>query len=75
MKTTALLALVTLAGVGCASANRIERGAERHEARAQQLEPAGNTQDASIERNAAAKQYSKANTRRGFENAMPIVFR
>jgi hypothetical protein len=74
MKTIVCM-LIAAGTIGCASANRIERGAARHEARATQLEKAGDLANATKERDAAAKQYSKANSRRGFENAMPIVFR
>ena len=68
------LAVVVMSLGACASANRIERGGERHEARARQLDEQGNFHAASKERDAAVKQYSKANTRRGFEDAMPIAF-
>jgi hypothetical protein len=69
-----LLALVVMSLGACASASRIERGGDRHEARARQLDEQGDYRAASKERVAAEKQYSKANTRRGFEDAMPIVF-
>jgi outer membrane murein-binding lipoprotein Lpp len=65
---------IAIGGIGCASASRIDRSADRHEARAQKLENEGNVQEATKERQAAAKQYSKANTRRGFEDQMPIAF-
>ena len=67
--------VLALALAGCASASRIERSAERHQARADDLAASGDFAAASKERAAAAKQYSKANTRRGFEDAMPVVFR
>ena len=67
--------LVVVGLFGCASADRIERAAARHEARADALASEGDYVAASKERVAADKQYSKANSRRGFENAMPIVFR
>ena len=74
MKTFVCL-LLAAGTVGCSSANRIERSAERHEARATELDKAGDHAEATKERGAAAKQYSKANSRRGFEDVMPIVFR
>lgn len=69
-----LCILITVGVFGCSSANRIERSANRHEAKAQQLAAAGDYANASKERKSAAKQYSKANTRRGFEDVMPVVF-
>jgi len=66
--------LVAAAIGGCASANRIERGAAAHEAAAKRLEAEGNYREAAKEREASAKQYEKANSRRGFEDAMPIAF-
>ena len=67
--------VVVVAGLGaCASSSRIERGADRHEARARQLEAEGNFSAASKEHEAAAKQHSKANSRRAFEGDMPVVF-
>lgn len=66
-------ALIGLAA--CASASRIDRSAARHEERAEQLAKEGNWQAASKERQSATKQSEKANSRRGFENVMPIVFR
>lgn len=74
MRRIAWLVLVVASLGACASANRIERGADRHEARARQLDQQGDFYAASKERDAAAKQHSKANTRRGFENAMPVAF-
>jgi hypothetical protein len=75
MLKLSLLLIAAAVGLGaCASANRIERGGDRHEARAQKLEEKGDSRAATKERKAATKQYSKANTRRGFENAMPVVF-
>ncbi len=68
------IAIAIVGLCGCSSANRIERGAMRHEQRAEKLQAEGKVQAASKERKAAEKQYSKANTRRGFENAMPIAF-
>jgi hypothetical protein len=67
--------VIAVGAVGCASVDRIERSGDRHEARAKELEAAGDTVNASKERASAAKQYSKANSRRGFEDAMPIVFK
>ena len=75
MRPLTLLALAGVGLLGCASANRIERSADRHEAQAKQLEANGNTREATKEREAAAKQYSKANSRRGFEDVMPVVLR
>ena len=68
-----LLAVAVTLGA-CASSARIQRSADRHEARAKELEAAGDTVGASQERVSAAKQTSKANTRKGFEDAMPVVF-
>jgi hypothetical protein len=70
-----LCMVIAVGGIGCASVSRIERSGANHEARAAQLDAAGDTKNASKERDAAAKQYSKANSRRGFENVMPIVFK
>lgn len=67
--------MFALALGGCASVSRIERSAERHEARANQLAAAGDTAGASKERASAEKQFSKANSRRGFEDVMPVVFK
>lgn len=70
-----LCLVLAVAGLSaCATANRIERGADRHEARAKQLDEQGNSRAATKEREAAAKQHSKANTRRAFADAMPVVF-
>ncbi|MGZ3405192.1 MAG: hypothetical protein ACXVAN_02025 [Polyangia bacterium] len=75
MRRISLLVIAAAALLGaCASSNRIERSADRHEARARQLDEKGDFHAATKERKAAAKQYSKANTRRGFEDAMPVVF-
>jgi outer membrane murein-binding lipoprotein Lpp len=68
----ALTAFVTLAG--CASANRIQRSSEYHAERSHQLAIEGNYHAASKEQQSAEKLASKANTRRGFEDVMPIVF-
>lgn len=74
MTTKRVSWLLALGLVGCASADRIERGAARHQARAAELSNEGRHEEASKERAAAEKQSSKANSRRGFEDAMPIVF-
>jgi hypothetical protein len=66
---------IAACGFGCASVDRIERRAAQHEAKAAQLEASGDFASATKEREAAAKQYSKANSRRGFEEALPIVYR
>jgi hypothetical protein len=58
----------------CASANRIERGADADAARAKQLAHEGQWKEASKLQAKAEKETSKANTRRGFEDVMPIVF-
>ncbi len=74
MRRTWVMACVAAAMLGgCASANRIERSAQRHEARARQLDAQGEPDAAAKERRAAAKAYSKANTRRGFEDVMPVA--
>jgi coenzyme F420-reducing hydrogenase gamma subunit len=66
---------VLIALGACASASRIDRSAANHEARAKQLAKDGNWEAASKERQKAAKQAEKANSRRGFEDAMPVVFK
>jgi hypothetical protein len=66
--------VLVAAPLGCASVDRIERGAQRHEARANELDAKGQFRAASKERDAADKQYSKANSRRGFEDAMPVIY-
>jgi hypothetical protein len=58
----------------CSSANRIERNADLHAVRAKELAADGHMMSASKERETADKLYSKANTRRGFEDVMPVVF-
>ena len=58
----------------CSSANRIERSADLHALRAKEFAADGYTKSASKERETADKLYSKANTRRGFQDVMPIVF-
>ena len=63
-----------LALSACASAARIDRSADAHAAKAKQLAADGKWHAASKEQARADKQASKANTRRGFEDAMPIVF-
>jgi len=67
-------AIAAIGLCGCASSGRIERGAENHQARANQLEARGDFYHATKERDSAAKQYEKANTRRGFEDVLPVVF-
>lgn len=72
MRRILVCGLLTLGG--CASATRIERSADARSVKAKQLAREGHWQAASKEQAAADKLYSKANTRRGFEDAMPIVF-
>jgi hypothetical protein len=74
MRRILWLVLVVVPLGACASANRIDRGADRHQARALQLDEQGHTRAATKERQAANKQSSKANTRRAFEDALPVVF-
>ena len=74
MKKILCFAIAAVA-MGCASVDRIERSGARHDERAAQLDAAGDHTNASKERASAQKQYSKANSRRGFEDVMPIVFR
>jgi hypothetical protein len=67
---------VVLVGLSaCASSARIERSADAHAAKAKELSADGQWRAASKEQAKADKQASKANTRRGFEDAMPIVFK
>jgi hypothetical protein len=63
-----------LALCGCASPSRIERNAERHQERSQELAARGDQRDATREQRKAEQQWSKANTRRGFADVLPIVF-
>jgi hypothetical protein len=65
---------VLIALGACASASRIDRSAAQHEARAKQLAKDGDWQAANKEHRKAEKQAEKANSRRGFEDAMPVVF-
>lgn len=69
-----ILLCASLALGACASANRIDRKADGHAARAKQLAHEGQWKAASKEQHKAEKASSKANTRRGFEDAMPVVF-
>jgi hypothetical protein len=64
---------IALALCGCASSARIERSAQKHQAHAQELAARGDVYDATKEQQAAQKQWSKPNTRRGFEDVLPIV--
>jgi hypothetical protein len=57
------IAIVWLAA-GCASAQRIEEGAMRHDAEARTAEAQGDYARAQKERDAAWKQYRKAEARR-----------
>ena len=67
---------VALAGLSaCASSARIERSADAHAAKAKELAADGQWRAASKEQAKADKKTSEANTRRGFEDAMPIVFK
>jgi hypothetical protein len=67
--------LCAFVGLGaCASANRIDRQSAMHSVKAKELADAGFPEAASKERSEADKLSSKANTRRGFENVMPVVF-
>ena len=67
--------LSALLGLGaCASADRIDRKADSYAVRAQQSAADGNVKAASKEQKKADKLASKANTRRGFQDVMPIVF-
>jgi outer membrane murein-binding lipoprotein Lpp len=68
------IVVIALALGGCASAARVERSAQRHQEHAQELAARGDTAGASKEQQAADKQWSKANSRRGFENTIPIAF-
>ncbi len=64
-----------LIGLGaCSSANRIERDADLHAVNAKQLAANGYLQSASKEQEKADQLASKANTRRGFQDVMPVVF-
>ncbi|HEY2743629.1 MAG TPA: hypothetical protein VGL86_03360 [Polyangia bacterium] len=64
-----------LVGLGaCSSANRIERNADMHAVRAKELAANGYLRSASKEQEKADKLASKANTRRGFEDVMPVAF-
>jgi hypothetical protein len=74
MRNTWAAAIVAISVCGCASSSRIERGAQRHESRAKQLEAKGDVNHATKERAAAFKQYEKANSRAGFEDVLPVVF-
>jgi hypothetical protein len=59
MRTALLLLLAS-----CASPQKIEDGARRHEAEARRLEQSGDYAQAQKERDAAWKQYRKAEARR-----------
>ena len=73
--TRRLLLCAFAVGLGaCSSANRIERSADLHDVRAKELAANGHMTSASKERQTANQLYSKANTRRGFQDVMPIVF-
>lgn len=73
MKRHILLGALLALG-GCASAGRIDRKADAHAAKAKELASEGQWHASSKEQAKADKLSSKANTRRGFEDAMPIVF-
>jgi outer membrane murein-binding lipoprotein Lpp len=61
--TIGLGVALALAGAGCASSARIERGAQEHLAKAEWLEAQGDYQRAADERAAAEKQFEKARLR------------
>jgi hypothetical protein len=74
-RTVRLLALTAFVALcGCSSANRIERSSEYHAEKSRQLATDGYANAASKEQQKADKLASKANTRRGFQDVMPIVF-
>jgi outer membrane murein-binding lipoprotein Lpp len=56
-------AALALGLVGCASSNKIDYAGNRHLARAQELEAAGDYEGAARERAAADKQFAKARAR------------
>jgi hypothetical protein len=57
------IAIVVLSVAGCASSSRIERGAWDHLAEADRYEAAGDHYRAQLEREAAQRQFQKAQTR------------
>ena len=63
MRRGLIAALLALGWVGCASPQRVEKSAMRHEERAVQLEAEGRYHEAQEEREAAAKQRTKAAVR------------
>jgi hypothetical protein len=64
-----VVALMALGWVGCASPQRVEMSAARHEERAARLQAEGRYREAGDERAAAAKQRAKAAERANAERA------
>jgi outer membrane murein-binding lipoprotein Lpp len=64
MTRVIIAATVATALSGCASSQQIEEVAYRHERQAAQLETRGDYGKAASERNAATKQFQKAERRR-----------
>jgi hypothetical protein len=64
-----VVALMALGWVGCASPQRVEMSAVKHEERASQLQAEGRYYEAEKERAAAAKQRAKAAERANRERA------
>ena len=58
-----VLAVLALGWVGCASPQRVEESAIRHEERAAQLQAEGRYTEAEQERQSAAKERAKAASR------------
>jgi outer membrane murein-binding lipoprotein Lpp len=66
--------MVAMGLAGCASSARVERAADRHQARAEQASAEGDVAKASKEQKKANKLASKANTRGAFEDVLPIFY-
>jgi hypothetical protein len=64
---------VLLGVVGCATPERIQRGAIAHEQRAAELQAEGDYYGAARERAAAQKQWNKAASRAAFETQTPLT--
>jgi hypothetical protein len=74
MRIVAVALLLAASGLGCASPNKIERGAWSHLDRAQYLEAQGDYYGAERERAAADRQFAKARTR-AYNEAVLGIYR